>query len=190
VPGTLARRISRPDARPAPLKEEGIMRILIALMATATLMVAPAAARADSGPYFGAGVGNFALEVGPFDGSDVGYKVLGGYRFNPYIAAELEYFDGGSPDDFGVEIDVSGFNLSALGAWPVNEQLDLFAKLGMVSWDAETAGFDDDGEDLSYGIGLGYGFTENIVVRVEYQRFDIEDTDAADLFSGSLVWRF
>jgi opacity protein-like surface antigen len=48
----------------------------------------------------------------------------------------------------------------------------------------------DDGEDVSWGVGLGFDFADNLGVTVEYQAFEIEDTDTVDLISAALVWKF
>jgi OmpA-OmpF porin, OOP family len=170
--------------------EDSTMRIILAAIAATTLAFAPVAF-ADSGPYLGGGVGYFNLDASGFDGSDTAFKAFGGYRMNPYFAAELEYIDGGKPDDGGFEIDISGFNLSVLGSWPVSEQFDVFAKLGMLFWDADARGFgDESGEDFSYGVGADFKFGENWAIRGEYQRFEIEDTDTADLVSLGVFFRF
>lgn len=166
------------------------MRLACAALAAATLAFSQVVS-ADSGPYFGGGIGYFSLDAGGFDASDTAFKAFGGYRANQYFAAELEYIDGGKPEDGGLEIDISGWNLSVLGSWPVTEQVDVFAKLGVLFWDAKARGFgDDSGEDFSYGVGVDYKFGENWALRGEYQRFEIEDTDTADLFSFSVFFRF
>ena len=89
---------------------------------------------------------------------------------------------------------MSGFNASLRGALPVGEQFSLFAKVGMMFWDvdvdsAELSG-SDSGEDFSWGIGAGFDFTETLGATVEYQGFEVEDTDTVDLISASLVWKF
>jgi OOP family OmpA-OmpF porin len=167
------------------------MKRVFTALAVATLAFSPVVALADSGPYVGAGIGYFGLDVDGFDASDTAFKAFGGYRANQYFAAELEYIDGGKPEDGGFEIDISGFNLSALGSWPITEQFDVFAKLGVLFWDAEARGFgDESGEDFSYGLGVDFKFGENWAIRGEYQRFEIEDTDTADLFSAGVFFRF
>lgn len=167
------------------------MRFAFALIAASSLVATPALAGDDPGWFVGAGVGYFSVDTDGFDGSDTSFKVLGGYDFGRYFAGEIEYIDGGSPDDQGVSVDVTGFNASVLGTLPVSGSVEVFAKLGMIFWDADVRGFDDDsGEDFSYGVGISYGFANNLGVRGEYQRFEIEDTDTVDLAALSLTWRF
>ena len=166
------------------------MRFIFALVAASVFAVSPAIAQ-DSGFYVGAGIGDFGVKVDGFDGSDTGFKVFGGYRFIKYLAAEVEYLDGGTVEDGGLEIDVSGFNLSGVGILPVGEKFSLFAKLGMIFWDADSNGFgDDSGEDFSWGVGAGYSFTEQFGMQLEYQGFEIEDTDTVDMISLGASWKF
>jgi opacity protein-like surface antigen len=166
------------------------MKFIFALIAASVFAVSPAMAQ-DSGFYVGAGIGDFGIEDNGFDGSDTGFKVFGGYRFIKYLAAEVEYLDGGTVEDGGLEIDVSGFNLSGVGILPVGEKFSLFAKLGMIFWDADSNGFgDDSGEDFSWGIGAGYSFTEQFGMQLEYQGFEIEDADTVDMISLGASWKF
>jgi OOP family OmpA-OmpF porin len=164
------------------------------IAAVASVCFAAPALAADEGLYIGAGVGSMGVDVGGFSGDDVGYKVLAGWMLTPYLGAEVEYIDGGTAEDRGVEIDVSGFNASLRGAYPFTDQFSVFAKVGMMFWDADVDSFDvsgsDSGEDFSWGVGAGFDFTDNLGVTVEYQGFEIEDTDTVDLVSASLVWKF
>jgi len=168
------------------------MRFIFALVAASAFAISPAMA-ANNGPYIGAGIGDFGVKVDGFDASDTAFKVFGGYRFMDYFAAELEYIDGGTAEDRGFEIDVSGWNLSGIGRLPIGEKFNVFAKLGMIFWDADLGGIEsgsDSGEDFSWGIGADFNFTDNLTVRGEYQMFEIEDTDSVDLAALSLIYRF
>ena len=166
------------------------MGIILAVLAPAAFAVSPAMAQ-DSGFYVGAGIGDFGLDVGGFSGSDTGFKLYGGYEFIKYFAVEAEYIDGGSVDDGGLKIDVSGYNLSGVGILPLAGKFNVFAKLGMIFWDAKMHGFgNDSGEDFSWGVGGGYSFTDQFGVRLEYQGFEIEDTDTVDMISLGATWKF
>jgi len=166
------------------------MRFIFALVAASAFAVSPAMAQ-DSGFYVGAGIGDFGIDVSGFNGSDTGFKVFGGYKFIDYLAAEVEYLDGGTVEDGGLELDVTGFNVSGVGILPVGEKFNLFAKLGMIFWDAKASGFgNDSGEDFSWGIGAGYAFTDQFGMQLEYQGFEIEDTDTVDMISLGATWKF
>jgi OOP family OmpA-OmpF porin len=200
------------------------MRFIFAFVTSALLASAPAFAADDSGFYIGAGFGQTAIEVNDvydlgvkFDDSGTTWKILGGYKFMKYLAAELEYFDAGDAEDrwreedgpysaeARVKIGLSGFNASAVGILPLGEKFNVFGKLGFVMWDADyevRASIDlpdfvdevrdrgtSDGTDLSWGIGAGFDFTDNLGARLEYQSFEVEDTDTA-MLSASVLWMF
>jgi len=201
--------MSRPNALPAAIGGNA-MRFIIALIAASAFAISPAMAK-DSGFYLGAGVGSFGLDVDGieegvnFSGDDVGFKLLGGYKINKYFGAELEYIDGGSVEDkydmdgdkLKLAVDLSGFNLSVLAAYPFAESFDVFGKLGAVFWDADfKASFmgvseraTDDGNDFSWGIGASWYFTDNFGARIEYQGFEIEDADT-DMISLGVTYIF
>jgi OOP family OmpA-OmpF porin len=199
------------------------MRFIFALLAMAAFAVSPAMAADDGGFYVGAGFGGFEVDIDDFEegadfkGDDTAFKLFGGWKFNKYIGGELEYIDGGTVeekysdgvDTLKVGIDVSGFNVSLLGAFPIGDQFDVFAKLGMFMWDGDfqakisgplcdelqefgescTERATDDGSDFSWGVGANWYFMENFGARLEYQIFEIEDADA-DSWSLSVLWMF
>jgi opacity protein-like surface antigen len=168
-------------------------KLLLAALAGTMFAATPALAADEGGPYVGAGAGSFGVDVGGFGGDDFGYKAFAGWMFNPYVGGEVEYIDGGSAEDSGASLDVSGFNASVKVVYPI-DQFSLFAKAGMYFWDADVSILDahgsDSGEDFSWGIGAGFDFTDNFGVTLEYQGFEVEDTDTTDFVSASLVWRF
>jgi OOP family OmpA-OmpF porin len=146
------------------------------------------------------------ITSGRVDTSDTGFKVFGGYQFNRNFGLELAYVDLGKasysgfagPDPvIGGKVEVTGVNLSAIGAWPVAPNFDVFGKIGFLSWEDKasdvTAGdpFSDkiDGTDLSFGFGANWHLTKNVRLRVEWERFRVDDTDA-DLFSVGAVYKF
>lgn len=191
------------------------MKFIIATLATGLLAVTPAMAAEDGGFYVGAGAGSFGIDynevdngdVFTFSGDDTAFKLFGGYNFNKYLGAEVEYLDGGTIDEtydlgegftLGVDIDVTGFNLSIVGVAPIGERFSLFAKVGMVFWDVDfiedfdgdVTVYNDSGEDLSWGLGAGFNFTDQFGARIEYQSFDVHDLDTVDLISASVTWSF
>jgi outer membrane immunogenic protein len=186
---------------------------LYALMALAALVMA-GNAHAQSGPYIGGSVGSVTVavdipdedlgEVFEFDESDFAWKAFGGYNFDLGVvdlAIEGGYVDLGAPsaDLLGseVELDINGwdvFGVLGVDIGPVG----VFAKAGMVSWDASASidGFDagsDDGSDPAYGIGARFALG-NLEIRGEYEMIDIdpEDADSEDVYmlSAGLVFNF
>ena len=112
----------------------------LACCSTATL------ADENTGLYLGGGFGQFGLEFDniddavedfDFDDSDQAYKLFGGWRFSPYIAAELAYMDLGAPneafddgvDEAEVDADIDGFAPYVVGTLPLGI-FEIFAKVG------------------------------------------------------------
>ena len=145
------------------------------------------------------------IDSGTVDGRDTGFKLFGGYMFNRVFGAELAWmklrgvrYSGtfqGSAVTNG-EIDVNGFNLSAVGALPLGP-LVIFGKVGFLLWDSEASDITGgtpfaesfDGTDVSFGVGVSLNFTRNLGVRAEWERSKILNADA-DFVSVGLVYRF
>lgn len=192
------------------------MEIRKVLVASAlALSGALAASQASAQGFIGGSIGQsdiddeIAAELitsGTVDGKDTAWKIFGGYMFNRHFGLELAYVDLGevsySGSFFGApvtggKIEVTGFNISAIGAYPVSEQFSVFGKIGMFIWEAEasdtTGGVPfsakDDGTDLSFGVGVGFNFTRNLGLRAEWEMFESSDADAS-LITIGLLWRF
>jgi opacity protein-like surface antigen len=178
------------------------MRKLLALTA-GLLGLSTGVHAADNGIYLGAGVGQATIEVDDvfdrkFDGDDLGYKLIAGIRPLDWLAFEVNYVNFGEPDDTiqGVKLrtegsGLSGFALGFLTLGPV----DLFAKAGLIAWDAELRHpnlgrlNDDNGTDFAYGAGIQFRLF-SISVRAEYEVFDIKDVGDANMFSVGLTYTF
>ncbi|MBN1006917.1 outer membrane beta-barrel protein [Amphritea pacifica] len=171
--------------------------------------LSPAVANAGGG-YLGASYGYTKLELSNTekaalnsfgitvtDDSDQGYKIFGGYRYNDYFAVEAFYADFGdlelSNGAVTVSEETSGYGLSAVGLLPVTENIDLFAKAGVMRWSIDatsniggTAG--NDGNDITFGVGAEYTL-DVVTVRAEMERFEIGDS-SMDLVSVGLALNF
>lgn len=173
-----------------------------ATIAALTLSLAslPALA-ADNGFYIGAGAGQGAVEVQEsgfdFDGDDTAYKIIAGFRPLDFFAVEVNYIDLGTAEDtvggVNIQADTSGVDAFAVLFLPISA-VDLFAKAGFISWqqDVSVSGFgsvDESGEDLAYGVGAQVRFG-SLAGRLEYERFEIQDTNTVDMISLGLTWTF
>lgn len=167
---------------------------------------------ATTGPggYIGAGAGqssmqdkNQALPGADVDDTDTGWKVFGGYMWNPYVGLELGYVDFGKFSAAGqsAEWKAKGVDLSVLGVWPLANQFSLFGKVGANRWevDNDVSGFgstSDNGVDVSYGVGAQYDFTRNFGANVQWERYaNVGDKDRTgqsdlDLVSLNVLYKF
>lgn len=167
-----------------------------------------APAESEAGGYIGGSIGQSYIELDAgtpavpanFDEEDFGWKLMAGYNFDFAVitlGVEAGYVDFGAPsgDVLGSQIEVdangfAGFGTAGFDLGPVG----VFAKLGVISWDASFSvdGFDagsDDGTDTAYGVGVKFGLA-SVEIRGEYEIYDIEDSDDVAMLSVGLVWRF
>ena len=146
------------------------------------------------------------ITSGPVDGRDGAFKLFSGYMFSPYVGIESAYVHLGDvtySGQFGAQpvsdgkVEATGFTIALLGSYSLTQELALFGKLGIFFWEWQardtTSGQPfataEDGNDLSFGLGLSYSFARNWAVRAEWERFKLDDAEA-DLLSVGLVWRF
>jgi OOP family OmpA-OmpF porin len=158
------------------------------------------------GGYIGGSIGQSAyveedvIGSEDFEGTDVGWKIFGGYRFSRYLGVDLGYYDLGTPDDtiagIDTEIELTGWNLSAVGTLPLG-RFEFFGRLGLFSWDADakatmgslSGSASDSGTDGSAGIGGSWAVTKKVRIRGELEGFAIEDAGAS-LLSFGVDYRF
>lgn len=147
------------------------------------------------GWYAGAGIGQSMIDEGWLDDEDTGFQVYGGYQLHPNWGFELGYTDFGKIKYGGVaSLDADTVSLVAVGTLPFTDNFSGYAKAGVHSWDADAraAGIgraSDDGTDPTYGLGLQYRFTDNVALRGEYSRFEIDDSEV-DLAQVALRFDF
>jgi OOP family OmpA-OmpF porin len=143
---------------------------------------------------------------GQVDGKDGAFKLFGGYQFNRNFALEAAIVDlgdmtysgtfAGAPVTRG-RVQNSGLNLSAVGVLPLGQSFVVFGKVGMFLWYSEatdvTGGFafysEEDGADLSVGLGASLALGQKVSLRAEWERFDMSNTDV-DLVTVGITFRF
>jgi len=159
--------------------------------------------------------GGFATSSISNDDHDTGYKLFGGYKFNRNFAVEGGYFDLGR---FGFtattvpagtlngNIKLKGLNLDAVGILPITEKFSAFGRVGVNYAEARDS-FSGTGAvnvlnsnpskreaNLKFGGGLQYDFTQSLGMRLEAERYRINDAVGSkgdiDLLSVGVVYRF
>jgi OOP family OmpA-OmpF porin len=202
-------------------------------LAALAAITSPYATAEDAGWYVGASGGptkatiddariSNSLIGGGFQSSTIadddrstGYKLFGGYQFNPNFSLEGGYFDLGK---FGFtattvpagtlsgNMKIRGLNLDAVGTVPLSEKFSAFGRIG-VNYAETNDTFAGAGavsvsnpnptkRDTNYkfGVGLQYAFTESLALRTEVERYRINDAVGnkgdIDHLSIGLVYRF
>lgn len=115
------------------------------------------------------------------------YKLFAGYSFNPSFAIEAGYADLGKPSSkFVLPTETipqtqkeSAWFVAGKGTLPINEQFNLFGKLG-ITQNKVSASWSDSGgggsasnsrSGVLYGIGAEYNATKQVGIRLEYEDF-------------------
>lgn len=178
-------------------------RTLQSLILTAALAYSAFSSAADTGWIVGGGIGKSRFTLKPpseyavddagisQSASSLAYEAFVGYKFNPYISAELGYLDlreykisassGGASANASAR--VSGQTLSALWSYPINKQWRVFARTGLLAGTARTSAAVTraDASSTTYsqnqqsgilpvwGLGIAYGFGERWEIRGQYQ---------------------
>lgn len=155
---------------------------LVSMLGAAAMVVSAGAMAQATVPnfYIGAEIGQ--TDVGSED--DTGFKFLGGYQFHRNIAAELGY--GLLFDKSGVE--VTSLEAVAVGIFPLANNFSLLGKLGFAMIEADGPGGSEDETELTWAIGAQYDFTRNLGVRLQFQRYETDDS--VDFINVGVVWRF
>lgn len=155
------------------------------------------------------------------DNRGTGYKLFGGYQVNKNFALEAGYFNLGqfgytattvSPALAGTlsgKIKLQGLNLDAVGMLPLGNEkkFSAFGRLGFHYAQAKD-NFSSTGaipaptnlnpskSEFNYkaGLGLQYDFTESLGLRLEAERYRIDDAinnkGDINMYSVGLVYRF
>jgi len=207
------------------------LRATPALAALATgLLVLSASAHAEdqaqtqTGAYVGASVGqaeyvDACADVGSLAASagqpsscndkDFAFKIYGGYRFLPWLAAEIGYTNPGKTTATigSASAEIKGWlvPIYAVGILPIaNDRVWLMGKAGGVYWDLKASASgpggsvseSDNGFSFAYGLGAQYNFNPHLGVRAEFEVFhDVGNENTTGqgdirMWSVGVVWRF
>jgi len=159
--------------------------------------------------------GGFTSSTIVDDDRSTGFKVFGGYQLNKNFSVEGGYFDLGK---FGYtattvpagtlngNIKLRGLNLDLVGIVPFTEKFSAFGRVGLNYAQARDS-FTGTGAvhvtnpnprknatNYKFGVGLQYAFTDALAMRVEAERYRINDAVGnkgdVDLVSVGLIYRF
>lgn len=134
------------------------------------------------------------------DSDDTGVTLGIGHAFSPYVQVRASYSDLGehSATDCppprlcivqnGDSVDFEAFALTAQGTLPLTDYLDVYARAGVMRWDADFRRFDRDDidTDVVLGAGLGYRFADHWRLDVAYSRANLD----LETYGVGLQYRF
>ena len=195
-------------------------KTLLALTLSAAGLFAASAASAQSVPtqnggwFIGGNVGQTSINHGPYDDQATGYGLNGGYRWalNPSVAlgVEVGYNDLGNIHPKNVfnsqpvvangKTQLHGWTTGVNGHFNLSPNWYVSARTGIYGWKGHGLSNDENPirkglDDTSWyaGAGVGYDFSNNVSLGVNYDYFDARKQHvnlSTDMISVSAEYRF
>lgn len=160
----------------------------IAAVLLSAVISAPAFA-ADEGFYAGITLGNGKPNVTPTaqalsKSSNFIYGGLAGYQYNKNLAVEVQFTGAGKATDVaGNTAKADALSLTAVGMLPLNDSFELLGKLGVASAKTTSSGLATNlgatRTGLTYGLGAQYNVTQNLGLRLVWDRYAVATATAA-----------
>lgn len=155
-----------------------------AIFGVVTFLSAASIAAADG---FSVGVSATRAPVGvqesdtSIDGEANGLRLFGSYMFNKNFGIEAGLSKYGSPNDKSLpsdmHVDTESYDVYAVIAYPVSDNMGFIGKVGFASWNTETEVNDTNeahfkSTELALSVGGEYDISETFAVRGELEWFD------------------
>lgn len=181
--------------------------------ASLLLAAGPALAQRDDnntdGLYLGVGLGEFSTEINEiddvddvdlnFDTDEDAKKIFAGWRFNRFLAVQVDQYDFGDSNLavnlLPVSAETEGTAASIVGTLPIGP-IELFARAGRIWYDVNVD-FDGDnvvnesGNDNVMSAGIGFTVAKRLNLKVEYEEIELDNAiDDAHAVWVSANWRF
>ncbi len=163
----------------------------VAVLFSAAVSLFAASVMAQPVGHVGLSGGQSSVDLSGYDNPS-SYKLFAGVSFSTYGSLDLAYANLGKFRRSGVSdtyLDLDGFELTAMGSYPLSKRISLFARAGYYSWNLDNVlsgtkiGF--DGTDFTLGAGMRFSISNDVSLHLEYQKYnDIEGSDYDNLSAG------
>ena len=175
------------------------------LLISAVLLTSEPAA-ADRGFYLAGSIGSAELDE-EFDGFDVddsstAYRILAGFQFNEYFAAEAGYHNFGDFEDFvqvggetqQIKLSADGFTIGIVGSLPLHERFALQGRTGVFYWDGDAeinnaSSASPEDTNPYFGVGGAFDITPGFQLTGDWTRYELDSANSG-VFSVGFRYRF
>jgi hypothetical protein len=152
---------------------------------TALLLGPVTAAQAESpGVYIGAAMGSYNINDGDLDNNDRVLKTLVGLQFSSFFAIEGAWTDFNRVNNGNDRFESDGHGVAAVLSLP----LGIFVKGGQFWWSTDSVfggtSQSSNGNDPFWGVGFKFGFSDNLALRLEAERYDVQNTNIRTYTAG------
>ena len=160
--------------------------------------------------YIGIGQGEYKFE---FDSDDIDTdfeddqgvsRIYIGSKFSETVGIEFSFLEFDDANQNNLETEIEGLSLAGILSAPLSEHFSVFGKAGWFSWQADVDGqigtgpaaisFSNEyeGDDLFYGLGLKLGLTNHVDLRVDYDRYELDEEidPELDILSANVQFVF
>ncbi len=191
-----------------------VLKPVLHIAALGLLATVPMSANADAPAgapqiFLGGGVGYNWLNGQPFKDPNnpnhdfshnhVTWKALAGIKFTPLLSLEGQYIDFGAHNKNSDNVKAHGWTAGATVDVPIFDSITPYAKAGALFWKSDGTftsngsvsgtGFNQSGTNFTWGGGVRFNITSNLDLRVEYERFRLDDTHV-DNATAALQFNF
>ncbi len=140
--------------------------------------------------YFGGSIGpsdssSYCKNANSCEDKDTAWKIFGGYKITERLSAEAAYVNianihktptSGSTAGSVQVSDISAFTAAAVGTMPINDQIDIFGKVGAMRWSSDNTAGSESGFGMTYGIGAKMHISERTKLRAEWEKLPSIET--------------
>lgn len=151
----------------------------IAAAAALAILAGPSFAIPTDPIYVGLDAGSTKFD--DLDGREASFGAFVGYSFNENYAVEAAYRHLGTWPISGVDLKATQAALSLVATLPLNQQFNIFGRLGYNHLKAEASyqglSISESSNGSFYGFGAGYNFATNIAARIEVQKPSKDSTN-------------
>jgi OOP family OmpA-OmpF porin len=174
----------------------------IAIAALLSVVVAPAVAADEPHMYVGVRVGQAKTSINNTvldTANPTAFGVFLGHTFSPNFAIEGEYLVLGEVKGGNGSAKSTGFSVSGVGSFPINEQFSLFGKLGYAmitsKFGGSFTGPDAKSNAVTYGLGGQFNVSPGVGVRLGWDKYKLDDSSQSlngnvSLISAGALFKF
>lgn len=101
----------------------------------------------------------------------LGGKVYGGYSLTPNFALEGNLFRLGHGQSNGQTVNTWGGSIDGVGSYSFAPHWSLLGRVGVAEARFDTSTGNDSSSGLKYGAGVQYELTQQVGLRVQYERY-------------------
>ena len=172
------------------------------IAAVSLLSLTPVAALAEPHGYIGAGYGQYKFKFEDdnndqeFNDENSVSKVFLGAQATDIVGAEITYLSFSDGEDGFIKSELEGLSAALTLGLPIGDYFAVRARGGWLMWEADykvsnlPIRENMEGGDFFAGVGLEVGLGESVDIRVDYDRYQLDEEISPELDMVSVSAQF